>query len=289
MNTNITSITHKGLVRDNNEDAVAACCNLNIQQWDATDEVDAYQPLSPLGSLVVVADGMGGALAGEVASQIALDTLRERFADAEILNSQAVQDPAAFLTDSITEAHRRIVEHADLHPESIGLGTTIVVLWLKDETAHIAWCGDSRLYVFNPSTGLRRLTKDHSYVQELVDNGKIAPDEAFGHPESNVITRCLGDAENSDCIPDTMTYDTTPGDIFLLCSDGLCGYCHDTKIEQIMVDNYKHLKQCRDRLLNLALKAGGYDNITIALCATLPDGQTLPHLSFWEKMTQRFA
>lgn len=289
MNTFITSTTHKGLVRDNNEDAVAACCNLNTQQWDATDEVDAYQPLAPLGSFVVVADGMGGALAGEVASQIALDTLRERLADTAMLNSQAVLDSEAFLTDSITEAHRRIVEHAELHPEAMGLGTTIVVLWLKDETAHIAWCGDSRLYVFNPSAGLRRLTKDHSYVQELVDIGKISPEEAFRHPESNVITRCLGDAETSDCIPDTMIYDVTPGDIFLLCSDGLCGYCHDADIERVMIGNFKHLKQCCDRLLKLALNAGGYDNVTIALCATLPDSQTRPHLSFWEKMTQRFA
>lgn len=268
MNIKITSITNKGLVRDNNEDSVTTCCNLSAQQWEDDDEADTWQPLNNLGALLVVADGMGGTNAGEVASQIAINTLRERFADTAAFDPQECVAPCNYLTDAIADANSRIVAYAERHPEAFGLGTTIVTAWIRDGKAHIAWCGDSRCYVFNKREGLRRLTKDHSYVQELVDKGEITEEQAITHPESNIITRALGDVDVS-AHADTLSYALQDGDTLLLCSDGLCGYCDDRAIERAVRATYDDLSLCKETLLQLALDAGGYDNITIAIAQAL--------------------
>ena len=126
-------------------------------------------------------------------------------------------------------------------------------------------CGDSRCYVFNGNSGFCRLSKDHSYVQDLVDQGKLDPENAFDHPYSNIITRCLGDPTNRSN-PDFRSYNLKDGDTLLLCSDGLCGLCHDEEIMQIIEENQDDLMTCKDRLIEAALEAGGYDNITIVLC-----------------------
>lgn len=138
---------------------------------------------------------------------------------------------------------------------------------------YIAWCGDSRCYCFNPNSGLRLLTKDHSLVQELIDKGEIKCEEAFNHPDNNIITRCLGDVD-ADPEPEILTYKICEGDIFLLCSDGLCGYCKDSLIEKTMYRNYKNMELCQKALLKNALDTGGQDNISIVLCATLPLNST---------------
>ena len=153
----------------------------------------------------------------------------------------------------------------------------ILLLWLINGQAHIAWCGDSRCYCFNPQKGLKPITKDHSLVQELIDQGELQPKDAFNHPDSSIITRCLGDVSAIND-PEFYTYSVEDGDIFLLCSDGLCGYCRDTIIEKTMYRYYDNLDICRDKLLKIALDTGGQDNITIALCGTLPDNIYAPHI-----------
>lgn len=145
------------------------------------------------------------------------------------------------------------------------MGTTIVIAWILNDKAYICWCGDSRCYVFNANSGFCRLSKDHSYVQDLVDQGKLDPENAFDHPYSNIITRCLGDPTNRSN-PDFRSYNLKDGDTLLLCSDGLCGLCHDEEIMQIIEENQDDLMTCKDRLIEAALEAGGYDNITIVLC-----------------------
>lgn len=263
----LTSLTHPGKVRENNEDAIAVCPDLVSQSWTGTKE---YIPLGDLGALTIVADGMGGANAGEVASSMAIDYIRQSFVIESLPLYASDDEKCEFLKSAIKDAGAAILAHVENAPETIGMGTTVVVLWLIGDKAHIAWCGDSRCYVFNPDKGLRPLTKDHSYVQELVDKGELRPDQMIEHPDSNLITRGLGDID-TDSTPDTLTVFVSEGDIFILCSDGLCGYCQDAAIERIVYKNLNDITNCERELFELALQAGGYDNISIAILATLPD------------------
>ena len=156
-----------------------------------------------------------------------------------------------------------------------GRGASIGICGVVGEKAHVAWCGDSRCYVHHPEAGLRRLTKDHSLVQELVDKGEITEDEAFNHPDNNIITRGLGDFQ-TQAKADIITYDLHPNDTILLCSDGLCGYCADPDIEKTINSHYVDASLCRDKLLNQALDVGGYDNIAIVLASVIGDNDEKP-------------
>ena len=278
MKIYLTALTHVGKVREINEDSVAICCDLTRQRWF---ESDGYIPLSAAGALAVVADGMGGANAGEVASNLAIEQIRNCFMDKELPVNTSDSEKCEFLKKAITQAGSAILTHVETDPETIGMGTTIVVLWIEKCRAHVAWCGDSRCYVFNPDKGLSPLTKDHSYVQELVDKGELRPDQMIGHPDSNIITRGLGDID-TDSTAEALTFPITEGDIFLLCSDGLCGYCNDTTIEKIIYKHINNLSKCSLKLLESALKTGGYDNISIAILSTLPDStkRNINNLSF---------
>lgn len=288
MRIKISSVCDVGLERTNNEDAVAVCPDLEKPDWDCAG-IQEFIPLSSAGALVIVADGMGGANAGEVASALAIKSLEEHFS-AKDLPAVVKSDAAIheFLREGIAKANSNILNHVLSSPDSMGLGTTVVLLWLKGEKAYVAWCGDSRCYCFNLDEGLRLLTKDHSLVQELVDKGEISKKQAFRHPDSNIITRCLGDV---DVVtePEIVTYKVCGGDIFLLCSDGLCGYCNDSLVERIMYRHYGDWEACREALLRVALKAGGQDNISISLCATLPQGSCSPHIGLKGRMKRFMA
>mgnify|MGYP003460935347 FL=1 len=151
------------------------------------------------------------------------------------------------------------------------MGTTLIFIWVHGTTAHMVWCGDSRAYIYNEETGLVRFSKDHSYVQQLVDEGKLDEDLAFDHPESNIITRCLGDFQDR-AKPDYKTYELQAGDILLICSDGLCGLCRDEEILHIMQQTSTDIELCKQTLIQSALDAGGYDNVTLALFETVAIG-----------------
>ena len=275
MKIKISAITDVGLERTNNEDAVLVCPNLEKQNWGEAENED-YFALGKYGAMLVVADGMGGANAGEIASSIAIDTVRNFFSQKRLCKNELSEKTAhTLLLEAITLSNKAIMEHIETDPDSIGLGTTIVITWIIEDKAYIAWCGDSRCYCYNQANGLRPLTKDHSYVQELVDKGEITPKQAFNHPDSNIITKCLGDVDAAT-EPEIITYQLSDGDLLLSCSDGLCGYCDDKAIEKILLNNFDNLSLCKDGLLKIAMAAGGQDNITIALCATLPEGQQTP-------------
>ena len=170
------------------------------------------------------------------------------------------------MKDVVVEADSRIKRTSTT--ETRGMGTTIVIAWLINGECHICWCGDSRAYVYNPQCGLVRLTKDHSYVQTLVDAGKITDEEAFDYPNNNVITRCLCDA-TTKAVPDCLV---TPqplcnNDLIILCSDGLNGMIRDNQMAQIIQESNGNVDTLTDQLIDAALSAGGNDNVTVAIAA----------------------
>lgn len=283
MKIKIVATTDTGKERTNNEDAFILCPDLLQQDW-AQNGTPSYIPCSKYGSLLVVADGMGGANAGEVASAIATKSIRSSFSKAHIEESLNSNDIDGLIQKSIKNADEAINKRIWEDPDTSGMGTTIVVCWIIDNVAHIGWCGDSRCYVFNPFSGIKQLTKDHSLVQELVDKGEISEKEAFTHPDNNVITRGLGDVD-SQSTPEIINYSLSPNDIVLLCSDGLCGYCTNRSIEKLLGRNSVDIMKCRDELMRLALDAGGFDNICIALASVINDNQSVPNLP---TITQKF-
>lgn len=283
MNIKISAITDVGKERMNNEDAITICSDIEKQNWDLNNSTN-YQTLGKYGCLMVVADGMGGSNNGEIASSIAIDTIKKCFTE-EIVCKLDLTEVNIYkhIYTVFQQANNAILEHVTNDPNSIGLGTTIVLTWIIHNYAYIAWCGDSRCYCYNQDFGLKQLTKDHSYVQELVDKGEIAASQVYNHPDSNIITRCLGDVDVYT-EPDIITYKIQDGDILLSCSDGLSGYCNDKSIEKVMFNYYDQVDLCKDHLLHLALNIGGQDNITIALCATLSDSKILPVVTLSTKI-----
>lgn len=288
MKIRISAITDKGKEREINQDAFTLCPDLSKPDW-TIGCMEKYMPLGNFGTLVVVADGMGGANAGEVASALAVETAAKYFNVEELPKAISSKDKVKeFMMGYFKAADTAIENQVWDCPHQAGMGTTIVLCWILGTTAHIAWCGDSRCYVFNPKTGLTPLTKDHSYVQELIDKGEITEEEAFTHPDNNIITRGLGDIDFS-AEPDYLEYEVKTSDTFLLCSDGLCGYCPNSLIEKTLYENYGDIVACQEILLQHALNAGGYDNICIAMASAIADNEDCPRpLSFWQKFMLRF-
>lgn len=265
--------TNVGL-RDNNEDNFTVCSDLQSGSWTVPTDHQQVLSLGNMGCLLLVADGMGGQNAGEVASAIAVQTVEALFS-LEALSSICLDDDnqvRQYLLNGIEKADARIKAHAHDHAETSGMGSTLVMAWILKGVAHVAWIGDSRAYAVMPSKGIARLTKDHSFVQGLVDKGQITEEEAMTHPNSNIITRSLGDMTQR-ARGDVVSYSLHNGEVILLCSDGLCGVCSDAVIGGIVEDYVADLQQCKEQLTNAALRAGGSDNITIALAQYFADGQ----------------
>jgi len=205
-------------------------------------------------AVFAVADGMGGHLAGEVASGMAIDAVRE----------MALTHPRAdtiVLRDTLKAADESIARHAKAHPECAGMGTTLSVLWRSGKYVYIAHVGDSRIYRMRGGL-LEQITQDHSLVEELVRAGLITREQAKTHPRRNVITRALG--TQGDNTPDLLAADVLPGDLWLLCSDGLTGMVSDEEITQIL-STHQNLDAAADCLIESALAAGGKDNVTLVL------------------------
>ncbi|MBQ4408730.1 MAG: serine/threonine-protein phosphatase [Bacteroidales bacterium] len=256
-----------GMVRDNNEDNFQVSSNLDMMPMSWTN--NELCELSNRGALLVVADGMGGMNAGEVASEIAIETVKDVFTPQNITDEvvKTRYTIERFMNSTITEADNRIKQAAAENPATKGMGTTMVMGWIFDKSLYVSWAGDSRAYVFNPAKGLKRLSKDHSLVQELVDSGKISKEDAFDYPDSNVITNCLS-AVSQKAVPESLAMPHTleEGDVILLCSDGLCGLIRDTEIQSIITNNQDDMTICCDTLIQAACDAGGHDNVTVALC-----------------------
>lgn len=265
--------TDVGRVRTNNEDNFQVADNLSEGKMSWVN--NQVCTLGDKGALLVVADGMGGMNAGEVASEIAINTIRSYFAPEhltpEVMNSDAAME--AFMNQAVVVADNNIKNEAKTRPETKGMGTTIVIGWLYRKHLYVSWCGDSRAYVFNPQNGLHQLSKDHSYVQDLVDAGKLNPEDAFDYPESNIITRCLSDSITK-ARPDNLTkpYEVCDGDIIMLCTDGLCGLLRDYEMSRILSAYTDDMNAAVEALIEGACNAGGHDNVTVCLCQILSGG-----------------
>lgn len=256
--------TNVGLIRQNNEDNFVVCSDLSTSNWLIPQAGD-YADLGQYGVLLVVADGMGGANAGEVASAIVVETIQNQFVPEQLEEAVATDKSIQeFMKEVVKSADLNILHHSQNDSSTQGMGTTVVMAWILRDKAYICWCGDSRCYVLNKRNGLIQLSKDHSYVQELVDKGELSAELMHDHPLSNVITRCLGDVENR-ANPETRIYQLHNDDIIMLCSDGLCGLCHDDQILDVMIKFNEDPIECKNELISAALSAGGYDNVTVAL------------------------
>ncbi len=222
--------THVGNVRDHNEDTYVA--DENNRLW-------------------LIADGMGGHAGGEIASAIAGDVV-----------SRGIEQGMA-LKDAIQKAHESILDAVKSGEGKYGMGTTIVAVHMSDDqTYEVAWAGDSRAYLWDD--GLKQITKDHSYVQTLVDLGKILPEEARWHPQKNIITQNLGSEFINTVMTDVIQGELKPGQRLLLCSDGLNDELDDRAIADIIRagDNDQEIV---DTLINTVLGGTARDNVTVAL------------------------
>ncbi len=263
----MTVATNVGLVRSNNEDNFIVNPDLTEPgRWIVPANADEVLSLGENGCVMVVADGMGGMNAGEVASEIAVTHVQNAFS--KVSDFSKIADCSnhveAFLKKIIVEADAAIKKRVKEDPSTAGMGTTIVMAWIIGEVVHVAWCGDSRAYLFNRQSGLSRLSNDHSYVQELVDSGKLDPELAFDHPNSNIITRSLGDSPVK-AQPDYVCRRLSAGDYVILCTDGLCGLVRDEQILNIMMQERGRLADYKEALFNASFEEGAYDNVTIAL------------------------
>src|SRR5881227_1446030 len=194
-----------------------------------------------------VADGMGGAKAGEVASQIAVGALQQGLPDGDSAEER--------LSQRVREANREIYERSHAERELDGMGTTLTAAYLDDAHLSIAHVGDSRAYLFRDGE-LRRLTQDHSLVDELVRRGKLTEQQAAEHPQRSIITRALG--PEPDVEVDTWTYSLKAGDVVLLCSDGLTSMISEERVRATL-DSHDDLNSAADALINAANEAGGRD------------------------------
>ncbi len=235
MNVTVGASTDVGRTREGNE--------------------DGYLTKEPL---FAVADGMGGHRAGEVASNMALETLAE----------VAPDEDAHSLSDRVRAANRVVHQHASEDAELEGMGTTLTALWFEGEEARLAHVGDSRAYLFRDGE-LSMITEDHTLVQRMVREGKLTRDEADHHPQRSILTRALGVDAEVDV--DDFTVELRPGDRILLCTDGLTSMIGEDRIAEILAET-PDPQAAAEALIAAANEAGGQDNITTVVLDLAGDG-----------------
>lgn len=233
----------------------------------AQEDSHGYKLGTPNGDLFVVCDGMGGHVGGATASRIAVDSIISH------IDKEQYATPIDALNGALQFANMQILGHADAHPELKGMGTTACIVLVQGDGVWIAHVGDSRIYLYmGKEKQLHRITKDHSYVQTLVDAGEITDEEAEHHPNKNRIMKALGIKPE---LQPSFNFENRPihpknGDIFLICSDGLSGMIPDRTIHRVMDDDSLTLHQKGERLIELAMEGetvrpGGQDNCTLEM------------------------
>jgi len=248
----IYGLTDVGLVRDHNEDAIGNDQDLG---------------------LAVLADGMGGHLGGEVASAITVTTIIETLAESletikpgniDIATGYSLESVA--VNDAIRKANEKVFTSSSENPQYQGMGTTVVVLLFHDNRFTVAHVGDSRLYRYRDYE-LEQITRDHSLMQEMVDRGFYTDEQAKQSLNKNLVTRAIGIEES---VQIDLTEDVAlPGDIYLLCSDGVTDMLEDAVIRKIIRDNEDDLEKIAAELIGQSNAAGGKDNISATLARPL--------------------
>lgn len=212
---------------------------------------DTYYGDAELG-LWLVADGMGGHDSGEVASALARDAIVR-----EVRAGKS-------LAEAILRANEEIIRQSKRRNESMPMGTTVVAVRVApNHRFELAWVGDSRAYLWNGK--LQQVSSDHSYVQELIDQGQLSPEQARSHPYRNVVTKALGVTEPDKLGIETVTGELRPGMALLLCSDGLTEEVDDAMIAATIAQKEVSAQECVDHLIAAALDGGGSDNVTAVL------------------------
>ena len=257
----IASHTDPGMVRSNNEDSIASV---------------------PENGLAVLADGMGGYNAGEVASGMAttvltteLRQLLEKHAPYEVDPQSGQKAAVKMLRQEIAKANTSIYQAAQSQPQYAGMGTTLVVALFYDNKAMVAHIGDSRLYRMRGDE-FSQVSKDHSLLQEQIDAGMLTKEQAKGSSNKNLVTRAMGIDPTVE--PEIHEYDTRPGDIYLLCSDGLSDMVNDEEIGITLRALGANLNLAAQQLVQMANDNGGRDNVSVILVKILreyPAGQGL--------------
>ena len=255
MDLDVGQATNTGMIRPGNEDSFFT---------------------NPAAGLFIVADGMGGHVAGEIASEMAVTILAD-----ELRTVQSIDDDVVVQVNmAVKRANLQIFERTIKEVDKQGMGTTTSLLILRDGKYLIGQVGDSRVYLLREAV-LTQLTKDHSYVQEQVDLGNLTPEQARYHPYSNVITRCVG--ASADVEPDTYTGMVKAGDTFLVASDGLTGMVDDRRL-QALLQSRAPAQKVVGALISEANGRGGLDNITaivvrvVALAGGMPQTVESPVL-----------
>ncbi|MBI1799899.1 MAG: Stp1/IreP family PP2C-type Ser/Thr phosphatase [Candidatus Eisenbacteria bacterium] len=243
MTLRIAAATDVGLRRDHNEDFHAF--------WSPADPTERERR----GELMVVADGMGGSVAGEVASRAAVEAVVHHYRD-------RAEAPQLALQRALEAAHRTVYRMSRERPELAGMGTTCTAVAVRGTEVRIAHVGDSRAYLVRDER-IRQLTADHSLVQQLVEQQLMTPEQARVDPRRNVLTRSMGVGEAVEVDAAELSGGLRTGDTLLLCSDGLHGLVHDDEMASHASQN--DLDRACAELVSLARARGGHDNITVML------------------------
>lgn len=244
----VASLSDLGRRRAHNEDHLAAIPGPEGGAWAG-------------GVLLVVADGMGGANAGEIASQMAVEIVsRELFA-------AAAQEPAESLRTAVESANRHIFEQASSHTDWSGMGTTCTALWVKAGSVWLAHVGDSRAYLVRDGAA-HLLTQDHSLVAQLVQRGQLTAEQARTDPRRNVVTRSVGAAATVEVDAGSLDQPLQAGDVLVVCSDGLHGLVAEDEIAWYAAGD--SLEKACEELVALANDRGGHDNISVVLARGVP-------------------
>lgn len=228
--------TDRGIVRDTNEDYV-----LSLKS-------DRFY-------LLIVADGVGGSNGGEIASKAACVEIRKIIFD----KFAEYKDMEELVRDALVSANKKVYLESINSQELSGMSTTITCCLIVKDMIYLGHVGDSRAYIINED-GIKKITQDHSYVQELIDNGGITENEAMTHPKKNLITRSIGMEEY--VVVDTKTFEFGEKDILLMCTDGLTNYVNSEEIYKFVIDK-KEL--AADYMVDVANQRGGRDNISVII------------------------
>lgn len=257
----LVTCTDVGMVRGHNEDAVMGT---HFDFGQGTKGVSCH--------LGIVADGMGGAAAGEVASALTVETVSREvylsFLEALLNPDQNYVNPRRLLYHAVECANERVWRAAREHPGFFGMGSTVDTLLTCQGRLFVSHVGDSRVYRVRGGH-LTQLTEDHSFVNELVKEGRLTPDEARTHPRKNVITRAIGSRPRVRV--DSLTGRLDSGDLYLLCSDGLSGMLEDDELHSVLQlwhggkNGGSPLEEIAQELIERANRAGGHDNISVCL------------------------
>jgi len=241
-------LTDRGKVRKQNEDAVGLLKNQAEQ------------------TLAIVADGMGGHKAGDVASSIVRSLFLDEWKRNEGIDT--IEDAKEWLDERIRMANEKVYDHAQNNPECDGMGTTVIASILLKNDIIIAHIGDSRSYLFNQT--LEQITTDHTLVNELVQNGEITKQEADKHPQKNVLMKALGTDES--ITPDVFSIEWEINDRLLICTDGLSDKLSETEIAEFLSED-KSIEDIAEELVDRANELGGEDNITVVILENTASGE----------------